>query len=471
MSPSQRRICALFALVSACARAGDGRVADAPSPSQAPQPTSAAPRSPTAAAAVAVASEDDDVAIELFEPDRSTEIVSLPTFTDVFAEPRLDAARLGVLAIGERVRVHEAISTQDCETGWRPLVPQGFLCAEVEPTHKPASDTILPRLPRGSLVPGTYAKLSSERSRIYASLEDALAGRGGVLPDASLTVRRIGSASHGGREFWRTRHGYVAANELRKLDTSRFRGAAVGDALAQPRAWARFRGNDGTIPLRAAPHAQAELAARMPARHSGTVLATSDDGRFVELALAGGERGWASRDDVRIAERVAPPAGIADDERWLDIDVSQQVLVAYVGARPVYATLVSTGRRGHDTPEGSFRIERKVAERTMSSRPGDDDPYAVDRVPWTAYFVGSYALHAAYWHGSFGERKSHGCVNLAPADARHLYAWTGPGVHPGYAEVLAAPQQPGSLVRIRDGAPASDEGEPVVLALAEIDAP
>jgi len=125
------------------------------------------------------------------------------------------------------------------------------------------------------------------------------------------------------------------------------------------------------------------------------------------------------------------------------------VLVAYVGARPVYATLVSTGRRTHDTPTGIFRIERKVAERTMSSRTDDDEPYAVDRVPWTAYFIGSYALHTAYWHGSFGERKSHGCVNLSPRDARRLYGWTAPGVLPGYTEIHGSAAQPGAVIRIR----------------------
>ena len=34
------------------------------------------------------------------------------------------------------------------------------------------------------------------------------------------------------------------------------------------------------------------------------------------------------------------------------------------------------------------------------------------------------ALHGAYWHRRFGERVSHGCVNLAPTDAAWLYEFT-----------------------------------------------
>ncbi|MBC8071986.1 MAG: L,D-transpeptidase [Deltaproteobacteria bacterium] len=189
----------------------------------------------------------------------------------------------------------------------------------------------------------------------------------------------------------------------------------------------------------------------MPARQTVRVLEISDDGAFVRS-----DRGWIARDELRVATRVTPPAGTGAEERWLDIDLDEQVLVAYVGARPVYATLVSTGRRNHDTPTGVFRIERKVAERTMNSRADDDEPYAVDRVPWTAYFADSFALHAAYWHGSFGERKSHGCVNLSPVDARMLYRWSAPAVAPGWSEVYGHAEQPGSLVRIHS----SDDPQP-----------
>jgi hypothetical protein len=293
-----------------------------------------------------------------------------------------------------------------------------------------------------------YGKLREGEARIFPTLAAAAGGIDASQPAAALTVRRLGVERIAGRSYWKTRHGYVATSDLRQLQGSKFKGVTIGEAgLAQPIAWARFRGDDGKIAVRSAPSHRAKVVDRMRAREHARVEATSEDGEFVQLAGLG----WVARDEVRIASATEPPRGLlSDDERWIDIDVDEQVLVAYEGARPVYATLVSTGRRTHDTPIGVFRIERKVAERTMSSKPGDDEPYSVDRVPWTAYFTGSFALHAAYWHGSFGERKSHGCVNLAPADARMLYGFSTPAAVPAWSEMHGHVDQPGSMVRVRD---------------------
>lgn len=460
--PSPRRFACLLATLAACARAdarpketpphpsrgtattlAAGLIADAPVAADEPTRTRALEHIAKDAARDEVLEHDDDVAV--FEP--APEVIQLDSFAEVRAEPRADAPLLGLIAIGERVEAWPAIRAKDCTHGWRPIAPHGFVCSKSSATKRKASTEMLPRLPRKALVPGTYGKVNGETAKIYETLADAVAGRNGRTPDASLTVRRQDRVSAGGRSFWRTRHGYVATTHVRELSSSRFSGTeiAVHDQLAQPLAWARFRGNDGTIPVRARPSANAKVIGKLPARKTTRVYATSADGEFV-LTDRGG---WIARDEVRIAKRAAAPEGIADDERWLDIDLEEQVLVAYVGARPVYATMISSGRRNHDTPTGIFRIERKVSERTMSSRVGDDDPYAVDRVPWTAYFVGSFALHAAYWHGSFGEQKSHGCVNLSPTDARMLYAWSAPAVAPGWTEVYGHADQPGSLVRIR----------------------
>ncbi len=56
------------------------------------------------------------------------------------------------------------------------------------------------------------------------------------------------------------------------------------------------------------------------------------------------------------------------------------------------------------------------------------DEFDLRDVPYVQYFKDGYALHAAYWHDGFGTAHSHGCVNLAPLDARFLFAWTEPPV-------------------------------------------
>ena len=69
------------------------------------------------------------------------------------------------------------------------------------------------------------------------------------------------------------------------------------------------------------------------------------------------------------------------------------MLIAYVGARPVYVTLVSTGRRNDDEPDrnyetvqGAFRIQSKHVATTMDGNSAGDGPYSIEDVPWVMYF-------------------------------------------------------------------------------------
>lgn len=164
--------------------------------------------------------------------------------------------------------------------------------------------------------------------------------------------------------------------------------------------------------------------------------------------------------NVRIAHLRPPPEGLAPDEKWLDVDLDEQILVAYEGARPVYVTLVSTGRRTdrhgddspqYETPAGSFRIRGKHITTTMDGDTAADGPYSIEDVPWAEYFYNSYALHGAFWHGNFGWRMSHGCVNLSPSDAQWLFFWTEPALPPGWHGVFANEQHPGTRVELHHG--------------------
>jgi len=112
---------------------------------------------------------------------------------------------------------------------------------------------------------------------------------------------------------------------------------------------------------------------------------------------------------------VSPPP---TEDRWIDIDLSEQRLAAYVGTVPVYATRISSGVPNMPTRTGQFHIYRKLASTTMSG-PG----YSLPGVPWTMYYDGNYAIHGTYWHDNFGQPMSHGCVNLPTADAKWLFDW------------------------------------------------
>jgi hypothetical protein len=66
------------------------------------------------------------------------------------------------------------------------------------------------------------------------------------------------------------------------------------------------------------------------------------------------------------------------------------------------------------------------------------------------YFEGSYALHGAFWHNNFGHEQSHGCVNLAPLDAKRLFFWTEPLLPQGWHGAIAPKERPGTRVVVHE---------------------
>jgi hypothetical protein len=166
---------------------------------------------------------------------------------------------------------------------------------------------------------------------------------------------------------------------------------------------------------------------------------------------------WVALADVQLATPSPAPADLAPDEKWIDVDLTHETLVAFEGTRPVFATLVSSGKRDekdktkdHPTPTGTFRIQSKHVSTTMDGDVAADAPYSIEDVPWVMYFDGSYALHGAFWHANFGHPMSHGCVNLSPADARQLFGWTEPKLPAGWHGVFATTPTDGTRVVVHE---------------------
>ncbi|MEZ4515420.1 MAG: L,D-transpeptidase family protein [Chloroflexota bacterium] len=116
------------------------------------------------------------------------------------------------------------------------------------------------------------------------------------------------------------------------------------------------------------------------------------------------------------------PAAVAADEKWIDVNLTTQTLVAYEGDTPVLTTLISSGQWQYPTVTGEFRTYLKYETQLMSGYHLGFDYYTPD-VPFVMYFYRDFAIHGAYWHNSFGTPVSHGCVNATPADAGWLFNW------------------------------------------------
>ena len=163
-----------------------------------------------------------------------------------------------------------------------------------------------------------------------------------------------------------------------------------------------------------------------------------------------GADGWVNAvRGLRVWEPGPVREDVGPDEVWIDIHLAEQTLTLWRGSTPIYATLVSSGLSPHATPLGTFRVADKSVWWDMASRAGAAEPYHVEAVPWTLHFAPRYAIHGAYWHWGFGHPASHGCVNLAPRDARAVFERVSPALPDGWHTVEAVEAHPGSVVRIR----------------------
>jgi hypothetical protein len=126
--------------------------------------------------------------------------------------------------------------------------------------------------------------------------------------------------------------------------------------------------------------------------------------------------------EVPVEVIVEPPPVEPSAGRWIDVDLTNQMVYAYEGELVVNSFLVSTGTWEYPTVTGQYQIYVKYDAADMSG-PG----YYLANVPYVMYFYKGYGLHGTYWHNNFGTPMSHGCVNLRTEDAGWLYNWASIG--------------------------------------------
>lgn len=147
---------------------------------------------------------------------------------------------------------------------------------------------------------------------------------------------------------------------------------------------------------------------------------------------------WAQLEDgsyvyARNLGRAAPvvPPALGNDApregKWIDVHLTQQLMVAYEGRTPVRTVVTTTGMPGWETPPGFYAINTRVANETMESGSiGAEDFYVLKNVLFTQYFTDrGHALHYAWWKTAetIGRPGSHGCLNLLMEDAQFFWDW------------------------------------------------
>ncbi len=402
----------------------------------------------------------------------------------VWSAPGPTARRLGYLRAGALLQSTTSLPVADegCEGGWYELDTGGFVCSERDVTifsgerlperraRQPDRDVVLPyefatvreRTPLYRRLPSIeeIVELLPEEpdggvEEQTAPIENPLLVR--VLePGFYVSLDR--TFERDGRTYWRTQqNGFVPSEALRRKPWSEFRGRLLdGTDWDLPVAVTRrgetivYRANArGKIrAIRGSLSARTWLPVRSRQQLGGDVYLAIGDDRLVREA------------DVRVIRPVGPPAEVAEGERWIDIDLENQVLIAYEWLQPRYVTLISSGRLkvprpdlDYRTPRGVFRIRAKHLTATMDNDEPGEPPYSLEDVPYVMYFKGAYAFHSAFWHDRFGRPRSHGCINLAPYDAKWLYNWAGPDLPVGWHGGYTTDDNPGTWVFVHGETP------------------
>lgn len=118
------------------------------------------------------------------------------------------------------------------------------------------------------------------------------------------------------------------------------------------------------------------------------------------------------------------PTISGDNRDWprrAEIDLTTQRLSYFFNDIKIGEMPVSTGLISTPTPTGNFKI---LAKKPTVHYQGTG--YNFPNTKWNLMFKkgywGNYYLHGAYWHDQFGLKPmSHGCINIAYADAEKLY--------------------------------------------------
>jgi hypothetical protein len=244
--------------------------------------------------------------------------------------------------------------------------------------------------------------------------------------------------------WWATTEGYVGLHTLRGATSDWAKNWALPDGSQATSGWwgaIRSQAN-----VRAAPTTDAPVVGTLvpgdrvkvleelkgAAVSGNTTWYRIDGGRYTGAAVHSSLLGRMPEPKPVIAARPedAPP-GLGT----LVVSRSAATLT-YLDAdnKPQFATYVSLGRAGVDTPQGEYETMGKYRFDTMSSLTvaNADHAYHLPNVPFVEYYLdGGYAIHSTYWHDHFGLVESQGCINLTWGDGAYLFGLTQPTVADG----------------------------------------
>jgi hypothetical protein len=419
----------------------------------------------------------------IVDPDHL--LVAIARETLIYDRPSFTAQKVGYLRAGAQVRRDASAAGHDgCKLGFYHIMPNGYVCvgraATLDPSSplaqfsrvRPDRSAALPYRYGRSLYPTPpfYRRLPSALEQVEVEVElarhlqfntqsawreaqsdptPALLASGGqapiafgyshepnqlvsgrAVPDSSFALLAI--YEHGNRRFGLTTDlSLLPLDRMQPVVASTFHGLTLTGDVRLPVVFVRAR---GAFLYAGSPSKGLSIARALGFREAIAISGRSERLHAVNYLETTGGAWLRDENLVRVDHIAQKPGWVKPGRTWIHVSILKQSMVAYEGGTPVYVTLVSTGADGlgdpktsHSTVRGVFLIHTKHVTATMDSDELHDE-FDLRDVPYVQYFSEGFAFHAAYWHDSFGQPHSHGCVNLSPIDSRWLFHWTDPPV-------------------------------------------
>jgi lipoprotein-anchoring transpeptidase ErfK/SrfK len=138
---------------------------------------------------------------------------------------------------------------------------------------------------------------------------------------------------------------------------------------------------------------------------------------------------WDKDPETKLAQAKEHTSAKVKAGKYIDINLAQQTMVIFENGKALDAYLVSSGKKGMETPVGDFQIRNK------SPKPWSKK-YALFMPNWMAIVPsGEFGIHELpEWPGGYKEGQnhlgipvSHGCVRLGVGPAKRVYDWADMG--------------------------------------------
>lgn len=270
-------------------------------------------------------------------------------------------------------------------------------------------------------IPYRYFRFENNSVPVYSTLLDAQAKGPALLsfPPGFVYISYTDRDESG--HYYRSQAGYwMPGNGERISELPSFQGLQFRNTPRRSFGW-----TIELIPVKAAPGYGSQDTGNSLKPFSIVQIYYATKVDDADWYLIGPDQWVEGRKIATVTPDPIPPEGVAGN-RWIEVNLEEQTLSVYEQNQLIFATMIASGSEPFWTRPGLFQIFEKKETETMRNN-DPTDFYYLENVPFTMYFDGARALHAAYWRTRFGYPQSHGCINLSVGDAHWLFLWANVG--------------------------------------------